>query len=115
PPDSSRSFLILKDFTADSRDNLSDAVVFNGHLLQATWAVAHHSGNRELVRRHWPVIRRLFTTGARVRWAGFGAADDTALCDEAATAIAFARLAYLAGDADTYQYACGIVARQLLL
>lgn len=81
-------------------------------LLQLVWAYAHHAGDHVLVRDRWPILRRLFVTGARTRWAGFGPDGRTQQGEGAAAAMAYARLAYLAGDLDAYQHGCGVLARE---
>lgn len=85
-----------------------------GSLLPGLWAYAHFTGDHGLVRERWPLIRRLFTIPARTRWAGFGRDDQASMGDGASEALAFARLAYMAGDAGSYQLGCSVVARELV-
>ncbi len=84
-------------------------------LMQAVWAVAHATDGRERVRERWPLLCREFTRHKRRTWAGFGPGETEALGDGAAPAIAFARLAWLAGDLEAYRLGCGSVAREFAL
>ena len=87
----------------------------NASAFETLWVCAHFTGDWELAKQRWPVVKNSFTTPARTRWAGFGSEGITAIGDEAAHCAAFARLAYLAGDTDANNYGCYIFARQLTL
>jgi hypothetical protein len=82
-------------------------------VLQAVWAWAHFGGDWELVRERWPLIKPLFIAPLSTGWVGFGPHGVVALGDDAAGALAFARLAYKAGDMDSYNYGCQMFAREL--
>lgn len=82
------------------------------NALPAIWAYAHFTGDWELVRERWPLIKRLSSTTS-IHWAGFGRDSVAELGDEAAPCLAFARLAYKAGDMDSYNYGCQMFVREL--
>jgi len=84
-------------------------------IFEALWAHAHFSSDWELIRQNWPAIRKRFTAGGSVRWAGFGRLNVPAGGDLGAPCAAFARLAYQAGDLESYDYACSLLARDLVL
>jgi hypothetical protein len=85
-----------------------------GRLLPALWAYVHFTGDHGLVRDRWSLIRSLFTIPARTRWAGFGGEGVASMGAGASESLAFARLAYLAGDAASYQLGCSAFARELV-
>ncbi len=114
PRGSGRTYLILEGPGIGSWGVLGDAGKFSANLLQTVWAYAHFTGDQALVRERWPLIHRLFTTAAQTRWVGFGRDEIAELGDEAPPALAFARLAYLAGDRESYELGCGIFARELV-
>jgi len=83
--------------------------------LESLWAYTQFTGDWSLVKERWPRVKKLFVTPARTRWAGFGAEGVAAIGEEASHCAMFARLAYLAGDSDAYNYGCYLFARQLTL
>jgi hypothetical protein len=83
--------------------------------IEALWAYAHFTGDWELVKDRWPMVKKRFVAPARSRWASFGSEGIAAIGDEVAPCAAFARLAYQAGDLDAYNYGCYVFARQLTL
>lgn len=114
PKGSGRRYLILEGPGIGSWGELGDAGKIGASLLQTVWAYAHFSGDRALVVERWPLIRRLFTTAAQTRWVGWGRDEMAELGDEAAPALAYARLAYMAGDLEAYHFGCSIFARELV-
>lgn len=114
PPGSGRTWLLLEGPGIGSWGVLGDAGKFSANLLETVWAYAHATGDHALVRERWPLLRRLFVTGAQTRWVGFGRDEIAELGDKAAPALAYARLAYLAGDMDAYGYGCSVFARELV-
>ncbi len=84
-------------------------------LLQAVWAVAHATGDRDGVRQRWPLLQRAGQRLGHTSWVGFGRGETSTLGDGAAPALAWARLAWLAGDVESYRDGCGAVARELAL
>jgi hypothetical protein len=91
----------------------NDAGRSNSALLEALWAYSHFSGDWNLVRERWPLVKGLFHSGVEMRWPSFGSAASAAFGDQAAHASAFARLAWQAGDQAAYKEACGVFAREL--
>ena len=91
----------------------NDAGRSNPALLEALWAYAHFSGDWNLVRERWPLVKGLFFSDPEMRWPSFGSAAPPAFGDQAAHASAFARLAWQAGDLAAYDEACAVFAREL--
>ncbi len=83
-------------------------------VLEALWAYAHFTGDWDLIKEQWPLIKRIFTVPGQSRWAGFGRSHRAELGTGAAHCLAFARLAYQAGDMDSYNYACYLFTRELV-
>lgn len=113
PPGSGRSYLLFND-GSDSESPIGAAGNFSATILESVWAYAHYSGDYSIVQEQWPLLRRLFTPTAQGGWPAFGRYGVAVAGDEASPAIAFARLAYLAGDLDSYHYGCGWAARGLV-
>jgi hypothetical protein len=84
-------------------------------LLPVVWAYAHYAGDPAVVKEHWSLIRRWFTTPAMTTWASLGRQGAEAGGEDVATALAYARLAYLAGDLDAYHFGCLVYARERTL
>lgn len=105
PEGSGRRSLFLKGEGAAKADR----------LLPVVWAYAHYAGDPALVKEHWPLIRRWFTTPAMTTWASLGRQGALARGEDRITAVAFARMAYLAGDLDAYHFGCSVVARERTL
>lgn len=82
--------------------------------LESIWAYAHFTGDWDLIRERWPLIKTLFAPPAQTRWAGFGGDEITGLGDKTAPCLAMARLAWKAGDIDEYNFACQRFARELV-
>ena len=82
--------------------------------LESIWAYAHFTGDWDLIRERWPLIKTLFTPPAQTRWGGFGCDEIATLGDEAAPCLAMARLAWKVGDIDEYNFACQMFARELV-
>jgi hypothetical protein len=78
--------------------------------LESLWAYAHFTGDVEFVRERWRLVEKLFTIPEQTRWAAFAS---TGAGLRSGAALAFARLAYLAGDLDAYHYGAAVFAREL--
>lgn len=87
--------------------------IIDPNLIPAVWACAHHSGDWELVRRHWARIKRMFKSPESMTWAGIGSAGDGSIGEAATVCLAFARMAYQVGDMDGYHYGCLAFTREL--
>ena len=87
---------------------------YAGDVIEALWAYAHFTGDWELVRARWPLVRPLWDAPASPRWAGGGRDGVVAFSGEASWCAAFARLAYQAGDMDGYHEGCARFARELV-
>lgn len=91
-----------------------DAGKFSSNTIQTLWTYAHYTGDWPLIKERWPLIKQLFVTPRESSWRGFGRGNIAEMGDEAAPALAIARLAYFVGDQDTYGYAAYIFARELV-
>ncbi len=91
-----------------------DAGKFSSNLLLTVWNYAQYTGDWDLVKERWPLLKRLFITPLESDWKTFGRAAIAEMGDEAAPAMAMARMAYRIGDADTYAWAAYLFARELL-
>jgi hypothetical protein len=114
PKGPGRDYYVLDDDGVGSADASRDAGRLTANVLEAIWAYAHFTGDWELVRERWPLIKKLFTTPAETRWASFGCDAMANMGDEAAPCVAFARLAYQARDMNSYHYGCYTFARELV-
>ena len=115
PAGSGRTYLLLEGPGIGSWNVLGDAGKFSSNLLETLWAYAHYTGDWELIRVRWPMVRSLFCTPAETRWATFGREAIAELGDEAAPCLAMARMAYAVGDIDMYNYSACMFARELVL
>lgn len=114
PKGSGQGYSILEGPGIGSWNVLGDAGKFSANLLETLWAYAHFTGDWDLIRDRWPLVKSLFTTPAEARWATFGRETIAELGDEAAPCMAFARMAYNVGDMDAYHYGCQMFARELV-
>jgi hypothetical protein len=114
PKGSGQTYYILEGPGIGSWGVLGDAGKFSANLLETLWAYSQFTGDWELVRARWPLVKKLFTTPAETRWAGFGRDAIAELGDEAAPCLALARMAFKIGDLDTYNYASYMFARELV-
>lgn len=99
----------LRTFLSASLTRSEDAEA----LLPAVWAYAHYSGDWEFVRANWASWKERFVTPRGMTWAGYGRAGIGSIGEAASASIAFARLAYQAGDLDAYHYGCLAFVREL--
>ena len=114
PKDSGRTYLLLEGPGIGSWGVLGDAGKFSTNLLETLWCYAHFTGDWDLPKKRWDLVRKLFCTPAETTWATFGRGSIAELGDEAAPCLAFARLAWKVGDMDSYGYGCYMFARELV-
>lgn len=93
---------------------LGDAGKFAENLYPNLWSYAHYTGDVRTIQDRWNLVRKLDITPLESGWKGFGRNSIAELGDEAAPPIHYARLAWMAGDIDTYYYQCYIATRELL-
>lgn len=91
-----------------------DAGKFSSNVLITLWTYARYTGDYALIKERWPLIKRLFVTPRECTWRGYGRDAIAEMGDEAAPALAMARLAHAVGDRATYAYASYIFARELV-
>lgn len=113
PKGSGHRYYILEGPGIGSWDGLGDAGKFSANLLETLWAYAQYSGDWDLIRNRWDLVKKLFVTPAEIRWVGFGRDALAEIGDEAAPCLAMARMAYAVGDLETYEYAASVFVREL--
>ena len=94
---------------------LDDAGKFSQNLSTSLWSYGHYTGDWDLIRRRWDLIKQLNITPLECTWESFGRTGIAELGDEAPPVIQNARMAWAVGDIDTYLYDCYIVTRELLM
>ncbi len=114
PMGSGREHYILEDPGIGSWGVLGDAGKFSADMLETLWAYAHYTGDWDLIKERWDLVKKLFCTPAETRWVGFGRDAIAEVGDEAAPCIAMARMAYKVGDMDSYNYASYMAVRELV-
>jgi hypothetical protein len=114
PVASWRGTYLLAGPGIESWGELGDAGKFSENLLSTIWSYAHYTGDVRTIRDRWDLIRRLDVTPLESGWKGFGRNSLVELGDGAAPPLDYARLAWMAGDIDTYYYQCYIATRELL-
>lgn len=114
PKDSGHSYYILEGPGIGSWGVLGDAGKFSTNLLETLWCYAHFTGDWDLVKKRWDLVKKLFCTPAETTWTTFGRGSIAELGDEAAPCLAFARMAWKVGDMDSYAYGCYMFARELV-
>ncbi len=87
--------------------------LFKVGLSESLWAYSHATGDWSLAQQSWPVMKKLLSGRAGVRWAWTPSVDHPLVGDGAAHCLAVARMAHRLGDTDTYNRACHRFAREL--
>src|ERR1051325_4084795 len=98
PKVSANTYYILEGPGIGSWGVLGDAGKFSANTLETLWAYAHFTGDWDLIRERWPLVKRMFCTPAEANWVSFGREAIAELGDEAAPCLALARMAYRIGD-----------------
>lgn len=93
---------------------LGDAGKFAENLYVNLWSYAHYTEDVEVMKERWDFIKQLDITPLECGWKGVGRGSIAEMGDEAPPPIQYARLAWMAGDIDTYYYQCYIATRELL-
>jgi len=91
-----------------------DAGKIATNILQTIWAYAHYTGDWDLVRERWDLVRKLFITPEEMCWPTVGRVAIAEMGDEAPPCAAMARLAWRVGDVDAYRFAAYCHARELV-
>src|SRR6266850_510909 len=97
PKGSGREYYILEGPGIGSWGVLGEAGKFSANMLETLWAYAHFTGDWDLIRERWELVKKLFCTPAETRWVSFGRDAIAEMGDEAAPCIALARMAYKVG------------------
>jgi hypothetical protein len=71
PKGSTNNYYILEGPGIGSWGVLGDAGKFSANLLETLWAYAHFTGDWDLIRERWPLVKKLFITPVQARWVGF--------------------------------------------
>jgi len=114
PAGSGRSYYVLEKPGIEQAGMSGDFRQFNASLLETLWAHAHFTGDWDLLKQRWDLVKKLRCTPAEASWVSFGCEPTAELCDQAAPCLAMARMAYRIGDIDTYNYACCMFVRELV-
>jgi len=109
-----RNMLLLAGPGIGMWGGYDDAGKFSANLLETIWNLVFYAGGQDTVRERWAMVRRFFITPLECDWKMFGRAAIAEMGDEGGPAVAMARLAYQAGDMDTYAFACYVFARELI-
>jgi hypothetical protein len=106
--------LLLEGPGVSTWGGFDDAGKFSSNLLETLWDINYYAGGTDSIQANWPMIKRLFITPLECDWKSRGRYTIAELGDEAGPALAMARLAYRAGDKDTYAFASYIFGGELL-
>jgi len=109
-----RNVYLLHGPGIGSWGELGDAGKFSENLYTNLWSYAHYAGDIETIKARWDLVKKLDITPLESGWKGFGRSSIAEMGDEAAPPIDYARLAWMAGDIDTYYYQCYFATRELL-
>lgn len=90
-----------------------DSGKIGSSAMYGLWCYAHHSGDVDLIRRRWDWIRQLDANQINMDWKIVGRYANAECGEHAQPMMAFARLAYMAGDLDNYYYGCYLAVREL--
>jgi len=91
-----------------------DAGKFSSNVLETLWCYAHYTGDWQLIKERWDMVKKLFITPREMRWRGVGRDAIAEMGDEAAPPLCMARMAYVVGDMDMFAYASFIFVRELV-
>jgi hypothetical protein len=62
PRGSGHTYYILEGPGIGSWNVLGDAGKFSANMLETLWAYAHFTGDWDLIRERWPIVKKLFVT-----------------------------------------------------
>jgi len=113
PYDPHRGKLLLHGPGIGSWGGWDDAGKFATNLVQTIWAYAQFTGDWELVKERWDLIKRLFVLPDEMRWQGWGRYAIAEMGDMAPPCAAMARLAWGVGDLEYYGFAAYCFAKEL--
>jgi len=115
PYDAHRGKLLFHGPGIGSWGSWGDSGKFSTNLLQGIWAYAHYTGDWDLIRDRWDLIKRLFILPEEIDWQGVGRGSIAEIGDMAPPCIAMARMAYQVGDMDYYNFAAYCFAKELVI
>ncbi len=115
PYDPHRGKLQLHGPGIGSWGSWGDSGKFSTNILQPIWAYAHYTGDWELIKERWDLIKRFFILPEEIIWQGVGRGSIAEMGDMAPPCIAMARMAYNVGDMDYYNFAAYCFARELVI
>ncbi|RLE85081.1 MAG: hypothetical protein DRJ67_09455, partial [Thermoprotei archaeon] len=113
PYDPHRGKLLLHGPGIGSWGSWGDAGKFSTNLVQTIWAYAQFTGDWELIRERWDLVKRLFVLPDEMRWQGWGRYSIAEMGDMAPPCAAMARLAWGVGDLEYYGFAAYCFAKEL--
>lgn len=115
PYDAHRGKLLFHGPGIASWGSWGDSGKFSTNLLQGIWAYAHYTGDWDLIKDRWDLIKRLFVLPEEISWQGVGRGSIAEIGDMAPPCIAVARMAYQVGDIDYYNFAAYCFAKELVI
>lgn len=92
----------------------TDSGKLGAACLFTIWSYAQYTGDWELIRERWDLIKQLHTTQFSQDWKSVGRQSIAEMGDEAAPSLALARLAWGVGDLETYNWGCYWFASELV-
>lgn len=92
-----------------------DGAKFAANSLMPIWAYAKYSGDWQLVKNNWNLIKKFFTTPEMANYVNYGRGGIAEQGDEAPPCSSYARMAWAIGDQDEYLFGCYMFARELVL
>ena len=115
PYDPHRGKLLLHGPGIGSWGSWGDAGKFSTNLLQTIWAYAQFTGDWDLIKERWDLIKRFFVLPEEMRWQGWGRYAIAEMGDMAPPCIAIARMAWIVSDIDYYNFAAYCFAKELVI
>lgn len=108
-----RGWIIIHGPGIGSWGSFGDAGKFSTNALQPIWAYAQYSGDWDLIRERWDMIRRFFVADQEAGWAFWGRSGCAEMGDLAPPCSALARMAWQVEDYDSYLLGAYMFAREL--
>lgn len=93
-----------------------DSLKITQALPQGLWSYAYHTGDWELIKQNWELIRKWFYLPTESNWTAIhpaGWAGQDIIRGAIQGTIGYARLAHFVGDAEEYERACYLLAKTL--
>ncbi len=79
------------------------------------WSYCHYTGDRNLAKQRWDFLRLCNTNAINMDWKAMGRNSNAESGEHMPPVLAYARLAYLAGDMDSYYFGAYCFMREALM